>query len=94
MNATPTAEAETAAAVASQQVLVIMIDRRNSGLERVMSLFRRRGPEFSSMHIEPSTEPDVVRMTVYFTATAEAVDHAVLHLHKIVDIHALHKLNL
>jgi acetolactate synthase small subunit len=88
------AETLTGAGAASQHVLVMLIDRRNTGLERVMSLFRRRGPEFTSMHIEPSADPDVVRLTVYITATAEAIEHAMLHLRKIVDIQALHNLSI
>ncbi len=88
-----TAPTETTAAP-SQHVLVLVMDRHNSGLERVMSLFRRRGPAFTSLHIEPSADPDTVRMTVYFTATDAAMEHAILHLGKIVDIHALHQLNI
>ena len=93
MNATPAAT-PTIADATNQHMLVMLIDRRNSGLERVMSLFRRRGPEFSSLHIEPSGDPDVVRMTVYINATTEAVEHAILHLRKIVDIRTLHNLDI
>lgn len=88
---TPTTEAP---AQTHEQVVVLLIDRQNTGLERVMSLFRRRGPAFSSLHIEPSDQPDVVRMTVYFNATTEAVEHAILHLRKIADIRSLHNLSL
>ena len=94
MNATPATATPTSADTTNEHVLVLLIDRHNSGLERVMSLFRRRGPAFSSLHIEPSGDPAVVRMTVYFNATTEAVEHAMLHLRKIVDIRALHNLNM
>ena len=90
----PAAAATSPALIADQHVLVILIDRRNSGLERVMSLFRRRGPAFTSLHIEPTADADVVRLTVYCTATTATMEQAMLHLRKIVDIRALHTLNI
>ncbi|MBA3826737.1 MAG: hypothetical protein H0X24_22930 [Ktedonobacterales bacterium] len=94
MMGAPASDPSASPAVVNQHVLVILLDRRNSGLERVMSLFRRRGPAFSSMHIEPSAAPDIVRMTIYFSATNATMEQALLHLRKIVDIQALHTLNI
>jgi len=55
-------------------------------LNRVVSLFRRRGFNIDSLTVGPSEIPQISRMTVVVNGTTEIVEQVVKQLYKIVDV--------
>ncbi|MCX8214463.1 MAG: acetolactate synthase small subunit [SAR202 cluster bacterium] len=55
-------------------------------LNRVSSMFRRRGFNISSLAVGQSEEPDLSRMTFVVEGDDAVVEQVTKHLHKLIDV--------
>ena len=66
---------------------ITALDQDKPGvLNRVASMFRRRGFNISSLAVGQSEEPELSRMTFVVEGTDKVVEQMTKHLHKIVDV--------
>lgn len=70
----------------SKHTVIAMMEDQAGVLNRVVSLFRRRGFNIDSLTVGPSEIPQISRMTVVVNGTAEVVEQVVKQLYKVVDV--------
>jgi len=66
--------------------LVALVLDRPGSVDRVIGLLRRRRANTQTLLLEPSEQPEVVRITVKMVDTEVAVEYVIEQLRKIVDV--------
>ncbi|MSQ33218.1 MAG: acetolactate synthase small subunit [Dehalococcoidia bacterium] len=66
--------------------LIALVENKPGVLNRVASLFRRRGFNIESVAVGPSEEPGLSRMTIVVDGTRTNVDQVAKQLYKLVDV--------
>jgi len=72
--------------VSSQHIITAMVYDKPGVLNRVASLFRRRGFNISSIAVGASEVPDVSRMTIVVDGATTMVEQVRKQLDKVVDV--------
>lgn len=70
----------------SKQILVVLVNNRPGVLNRVASLFRRRGFNIESIAVGLSEQPDVSRMTIVVDGAATRLEQVRKQLDKLIDV--------
>ena len=70
----------------TKHTAVALMEDQPGVLNRVVSLFRRRGFNIDSLTVGPSEIPQISRMTVVVNGTTEIVEQVVKQLYKVVDV--------
>lgn len=73
-------------AVAAKHTLVALVENRPGVLNRVASLFRRRGFNIDSIAVGESEAPHMSRMTIVVGGTTPMVEQVRKQLEKVVDV--------
>lgn len=69
-----------------RHTITALVQDKPGVLNRVSSMFRRRGFNISSLAVGQSEEPDLSRMTFVVEGTDKVVEQMTKHLHKLVDV--------
>ena len=70
----------------SKQILAVLVNNRPGVLNRVASLFRRRGFNIESIAVGLSEQPDVSRMTIVVDGAATRLEQVRKQLDKLIDV--------
>ncbi len=70
----------------TKHTLIALMEDRPGVMNRVVSLFRRRGFNIESLSVGMSEIPNISRMTVVVVGTSEIVEQAIKQLYKIVNV--------
>jgi acetolactate synthase I/III small subunit len=70
----------------AQHTLIVTVEDRPGVLNRVASLFRRRGFNIDSLTVGHSAEPGVSRMTVVISTDDDTVRRLEANLYKLVNV--------
>jgi acetolactate synthase-1/3 small subunit len=71
---------------ASKHTLVALVENKPGVLNRVASLFRRRGFNIESIAVGPSEMPHLSRMTIVVDGTTTMVEQVRKQLDKVIDV--------
>ena len=69
-----------------RHTITALVQDKPGVLNRVSSMFRRRGFNISSLAVGQSEEPELSRMTFVVEGTDKVVEQMTKHLHKLVDV--------
>jgi acetolactate synthase-1/3 small subunit len=69
-----------------QHTLVTLVEDRPGVLNRVASLFRRRGFNIESLTVGHSELPNVSRMTIVVDSTPQNIERLIQYLYKLVNV--------
>lgn len=72
--------------MASKHTLVALVENRPGVLNRVASLFRRRGFNIESIAVGPSEAPHMSRMTIVVNGSTTHVEQVRKQLEKVIDV--------
>ena len=72
--------------MAGKHTLVALVENRPGVLNRVASLFRRRGFNIESIAVGPSEAPHLSRMTIVVDGATTMVEQARKQLEKVIDV--------
>ncbi|RJO60909.1 MAG: acetolactate synthase small subunit [Dehalococcoidia bacterium] len=72
--------------VSSQHIIMAMVSDKPGVLNRVASLFRRRGFNIESIAVGASEVPDVSRMTIVVDGATTLVEQVRKQLDKVIDV--------
>jgi acetolactate synthase-1/3 small subunit len=72
--------------MASKHTLVALVEDKPGVLNRVASLFRRRGFNIESIAVGPSDLPKLARMTIVVGGDERAVEQVAKQLYKVIDV--------
>ena len=70
----------------SRHTITALVNDRPGVLNRVSSMFRRRGFNISSLAVGQSELPDLSRMTFVVEGDQAVVEQVTKHLHKLIDV--------
>ena len=70
----------------SQHTIVALVQDKPGVLNRVASMFRRRGFNIASLAVGRSEVPDLSRMTFVVEGDDRVVEQVTKHLHKLIDV--------
>jgi len=71
---------------AKQHTIVALVEDRPGVLNRIASLFRRRGYNIASLAVGPSEEPSLSRMTFVVEGDNAVVEQVTKQLNKLIDV--------
>lgn len=71
---------------ATPHTFIVYVEDRPGVLNRIVSLFRRRGYNIDSLTVGRTERPGVSRITLIARADAHTARHLEANLHKIVDV--------
>lgn len=74
------------AAETNRHTITALVEDKPGVLNRVASLFRRRGFNISSLAVGNSELPNLSRMTFVVEGDSRVVEQVTKHLHKLVDV--------
>ncbi len=69
-----------------KRTITALVQDRPGVLNRVSSMFRRRGFNIASLAVGHSEEPDLSRMTFVVEGDDRVVEQVTKHLHKLIDV--------
>ncbi len=69
-----------------KHTLVALVENKPGVLNRVVSLFRRRGFNISSLTVGETENPEISRMTIVVNGSAEIVEQVRKQLEKLIDV--------
>ena len=69
-----------------RHTITALVQDKPGVLNRVSSMFRRRGFNISSLAVGQSEEPDLSRMTFVVEGDDLVVEQVTKHLHKLIDV--------
>ncbi len=69
-----------------QHTIVALVEDRPGVLNRVASLFRRRGYNISSLAVAPSEQPSLSRMTFVVEGDEAVIEQVTKQLNKLIDV--------
>ncbi len=72
-----------------QRILVALTDNEPGVLDRVASIFRRRGFNIHSLTVSPTLDPDVSRITLVTDLDDRAARAAKSFLERLVNVHSV-----
>ena len=70
----------------SRHTITALVQDRPGVLNRISSMFRRRGFNIASLAVGASEEPDLSRMTFVIEGDDRIVEQMTKHLHKLIDV--------
>ena len=70
----------------SKHTITALVQDRPGVLNRISSMFRRRGFNIASLAVGHSEEPDLSRMTFVVEGDDGVVEQVTKHLHKLIDV--------
>ncbi len=70
----------------SKQILVVLVNNKPGVLNRVASLFRRRGFNIESIAVGLSEQPDISRMTIVVDGSTGKLEQVRKQLDKLIDV--------
>ena len=70
----------------SRHTITALVQDKPGVLNRVSSMFRRRGFNIASLAVGHSEEPDLSRMTFVVEGDDRVVEQVTKHLHKLIDV--------
>ena len=70
----------------SKHTITALVEDKPGVLNRVSSMFRRRGFNISSLAVGHSEIPNLSRMTFVVDGDARVVEQVTKHLHKLIDV--------
>ena len=70
----------------SRHTITALVQDRPGVLNRISSMFRRRGFNIASLAVGHSEEPDLSRMTFVVEGDDAVVEQMTKHLHKLIDV--------
>ena len=70
----------------SRHTITALVHDRPGVLNRISSMFRRRGFNIASLAVGQSEEPDLSRMTFVIEGDDRIVEQMTKHLHKLIDV--------
>jgi len=70
----------------TQHTIIALVEDRPGVLNRIASLFRRRGYNISSLAVGPSEEPSLSRMTFVVEGDEAVVEQVNKQLNKLIDV--------
>lgn len=70
----------------TQHTIVALVEDRPGVLNRIASLFRRRGYNIASLAVGPSEEPSLSRMTFVVEGDEAVVEQVTKQLNKLIDV--------
>lgn len=76
----------TTIAEASRHTITALVEDKPGVLNRVASMFRRRGFNISSLAVGNSEVPNLSRMTFVVEGDSRTVEQVTKHLHKLIDV--------
>jgi len=76
----------TTTAKASRHTITALVQDRPGVLNRVSSMFRRRGFNIASLAVGHSEIPELSRMTFVVEGDDAVVEQVTKHLHKLIDV--------
>jgi len=76
----------TTTAKASRHTITALVQDRPGVLNRVSSMFRRRGFNIASLAVGHSEIPELSRMTFVVEGDDTVVEQVTKHLHKLIDV--------
>ncbi len=71
---------------ANRHTITALVEDRPGVLNRVASMFRRRGFNISSLAVGNSEIPNLSRMTFVVEGDSRTVEQVTKHLHKLIDV--------
>ena len=69
-----------------KHTITALVQDKPGVLNRISSMFRRRGFNISSLAVGHSEEPDLSRMTFVVEGDDKVVEQMTKHLHKLIDV--------
>ncbi|MBI4302225.1 MAG: acetolactate synthase small subunit [Chloroflexi bacterium] len=72
--------------MSTKRTLVALVEDRPGVLNRVASLFRRRGFNIESLAVGPSDVPNISRMTIVVDGATTVVEQVAKQLYKLIDV--------
>ncbi|MHC1723307.1 MAG: acetolactate synthase small subunit [Aminipila sp.] len=66
-----------------REVISIFVDNQANVLSRVVSLFGRRGFNIDSLTVSATNNPEISRITIVFTGTAQALNQIITQTEKL-----------
>lgn len=76
----------TTATAPSKRTITALVEDKPGVLNRVTSMFRRRGFNIASLAVGPSEKPDLSRMTFVVEGDDAVVEQVTNHLLKLIDV--------
>lgn len=76
----------TSNGTASKHTITALVEDRPGVLNRVASMFRRRGFNIASLAVGHSEIPNLSRMTFVVNGDDQVVEQVTKHLHKLIDV--------
>lgn len=76
----------TMTASANRHTITALVEDKPGVLNRVASMFRRRGFNISSLAVGNSEVPNLSRMTFVVEGDSRTVEQVTKHLHKLIDV--------
>ena len=73
-------------AAVTEHTLVALVQDKPGVLNRIASMFRRRGFNISSLAVGHSEVPDLSRMTFVVEGDADTIEQVTKQLHKLIDV--------
>jgi len=70
----------------AKHTVVALVEDRQGVLNRVASLFRRRGFNIDSLTVGPTEMPHISRMTIVVDGTSAIVEQVIKQLYKLVEV--------
>ena len=70
----------------SRHTITALVQDKPGVLNRISSMFRRRGFNIASLAVGQSEEPDLSRMTFVIEGDDRVVEQMTKHLHKLIDV--------
>ena len=70
----------------SRHTITALVQDKPGVLNRISSMFRRRGYNIASLAVGASEEPDLSRMTFVIEGDDRIVEQMTKHLHKLIDV--------
>ena len=70
----------------SRHTITALVNDKPGVLNRVSSMFRRRGFNISSLAVGQSEQPELSRMTFVVDGDQAVVEQVTKHLHKLIDV--------
>ncbi len=75
-----------------QHTIVALVENKPGVLNRVASLFRRRGFNIDSLTVGRTEQPEISRMTIVVDADETNIERLISYLYKLVNVIQVHDL--
>lgn len=66
-----------------QEIISVLVENRANVLNRVISLYGRRGFNIDSLTVSPTNDPELSRITIAFTATEKSMQQIITQTEKL-----------